>query len=236
MRNAQQSTTVTAWKHLQTNVKDARAGFAEKDQRHRAHRKRWQFVESCLSAFPILTSIRELEGQLAEIKAPELPIDFSKRVRDLQSHFSSSSQAFKLEHSQIETAKKTLKEIPDFSPILAATSDFEILQRKAEQHLENLEALPRLQNSLSEVKLDELPAVSLMAETAESLVELTRQSSELTRKLENLEVELKAQRAELTEVRDLGELEEQCRRADEFADRSPRWRENWQCYILSVKS
>ena len=216
------STSVSAWKHLQTDVKDARASFAEKDKQHRAHRTRWQFVENCLAALPILTAIRELEAQLADIEAPELPSDFSKRVRDLQSQFAVSSQAFQLGTSQIETAEKLLTAIPDFSPVLAATADFETHQRKAELHLENLEELPKLQASLSGIDLDDLPAVrsadqTLMADAAESLIELTRQSSGLTRKLENLEIELTAQRAELTEASDLGELEEQCRRADEFA-------------------
>lgn len=218
----EESTTVTAWRFLQTEVKNAQAIFAEKDQLHRAHRTRWQFVENCLGALPILAAIRELESQLAGIEAPELPSDFPKRVRDLQSEFAGSSQAYQLQNSQIETAENALGEISDFAPVLAATADFETLQRKAEQHLENLEALPGLKASLSGIDLDDLPAVrstdqTLMASAADSLIELTRQSSEVTRGLENLEIELSAQRAQLTEASDISELEEQCRRADDFA-------------------
>ena len=217
-----QSTTVTAWKNLQTDITDARTSFTENDNKHRAHRVRWQFVENCLAALPLLTAIRELEGQLAEIEAPELPKDFPRRVRDLQAQFTASSQAFLLGRSQLETAEKALAEIADYAPILTATGEFENLQRKAEQHLDNLEELPKLEASLAGVGLDELPTVrsadqALIAESAESLIELTRQDSDLTRKLDNLEIELSAQRAALTEASDLGELEEQCRLVDDFA-------------------
>jgi uncharacterized protein YhaN len=217
-----ESTTVTAWRFLQTEVKNAHATFTEKDQLHRAHRARWQFVENCLGALPILAVIRELESRLAGIEAPELPSDFPKRVRDLQSQFAGSSQAYQLQNSQIENAENALGEIANFAPVLAATADFETLQRKAEQHLENLEELPGLKASLSGLDLDDLPAVrsadqALMAAAADSLIELTRQSSEVTRTLENLEIELTAQREQLTEASDISELEEQCRRADDFA-------------------
>lgn len=220
----EESTTVTAWRFGQTDVKNAQETFAEKDQRHREHRTRWQFVQNCLRALPILTAIRNLESQLDGIEAPELPSDFPKRVRSLQADFSRSTQTFQLQSSQIKKAEAALGGIDDFALFLAATAEFETLQRKAEQHLDNLEDLPDLKARLDQVDLTELekiPPVSkadqtILREATESLVEFDRQSIEGFRSLENLEIELKTQRAELTETSDLTELEEQCRRADDF--------------------
>lgn len=218
----EQSTSVTAWKNLQSDIKEARAALAEANERHRARHTRSLYIENCLAALPLLSTIHELEKQLAAIQAPSLPSDFPKRVRAHQSQAAANSQAFQLATSQIKNAEKSLAQLPDFSPLLAATTEFETLKRKADQQLENLEALPHLQASLADIDLAQLHPVrsadlTLMTEAADSLHELTQQKASLTRKLENLKIELKAQHAALTEAHDLGELEEQCRLADEFA-------------------
>lgn len=217
-----ESTTATAWKTLKSEVKSAEESFAAINLRHREQRARWQFVDACLRALPVLDSIRRLESELVEIEAPELPSDFPQRVRELQSKISRSQQTHQLQEVQIEKATSALKAIPDPTPILAATADFEILHRRAEQYLENLEELPSLEARLTETDIEKLPAVSpadqaLLKESAATLTDLTSQSAGVTRDLENIDVEIAAQKADLTEASDLSELEDQVDQVDHLA-------------------
>lgn len=214
--------TANAWRFLEAEVESGKRNFSEKDQRYRDHRRRWQFVEACLNALPVLKTVRELERELQEIEAPELPLDFPKRVRDAESELARSQHAHALLQSQIQRTTAALEKGGDFEKIIESAADFEELRRKAESYLENLEALPALESFLTERDLEKLPAVgaALQArfrEVAESLFELTRKSQDVAGELSRLEIELKNQQAELTDSLDLSGLEEQCQRADAFA-------------------
>ena len=228
-----ESTTATAWKFLKTEIAASKEAFEAKDGLLREHRTRWAFVDNALRAAPVLSAIHELKMLLGELTGPELPSDFAMRVRELEKELSCSSQALRLHESQIEVIQKTLEKIPEFASVLECAADLEILHRRAEKYLEDLDSLPALHARVASLQ-DQLdgeedpekyPAVrasdlAAVKETAANLVEVTSRSGEVARELENLDIELKAQREQLAKLKtatDLDELEERCRRLDSFA-------------------
>ncbi|YCM43389.1 AAA family ATPase [Verrucomicrobiaceae bacterium 227] len=228
-----ESTTATAWKFLKSEIATSKEAFDEKDRLLREHRLRWSFVDNALRAFPVLAAITELRERLAELTGPELPSDFAMRVRGLEKAFSESSQAFRLQESQIETTQRNLEMIPEYASVMACAPDLEILHRRAEKYLEDLEALPALEARVTSLQdhLDgeddpeKYPPVragdlALAKEATANLEEVNSRSAEVARELENLEIELKSQREQLANLRtatDLDELEDRCRRLDTFA-------------------
>jgi len=217
-----ESTSASAWEGLKREIKRAEASFAEVNLRHRELRERGQFVEACLGALPVLNAIRQVESELAEIELPELPSDFSQRVRESQARVSRSQQSYQLQRSQIEKGRADLELIADPGAILSASGDFEMLHRRAEQYRENVERIPALEARLGETDLEKLPAVdpaeqALLKERGATLSELRSRSAEVARDLENLEIEIAGQTGGLGAASDLGELEEQVHRADKFA-------------------
>lgn len=215
-------TTTTAWRALQTEVKNAQASFEARDQLCREHRARCQVVENCLRALPVLARLRSLQDELGAIEAPNLPSDFPGRVRRIQSQIVLSQQAYELHQDRLARVQKDLGDISDFEEVIAASAELEWLHRKAEQYAEHLEVLPGLKSRLVETDLDKLPAVGAaeqaqLRESAVTLSELTKQAAEVDRDLDHLEIELKARKAELTAPSDLSELEDRCQRADAFA-------------------
>ena len=228
-----ESTTATAWKFLKTEIAASKEAFEEKDGLLREHRTRWAFVDNALRATPVLRAIHELKAQLDELTGPELPSDFTTRVRELEKELSGSSQALRLRESQIEVIQKNLEEIPEFSSVLGCSADLEILHRRAEKYLEDLDSLPGLQVGVASLRdhLDgeddpeKYPAVRAsdltgVKEAAANLTEVTSRSGEVARELENLDIELKAQHEQLAKLKtatDLDDLEERCRRLDSFA-------------------
>lgn len=228
-----ESTTATAWKFLRTEIAASKEAFAGKDQLLREHRTRWAFVDNALRGVPVLRAIRELKEQLGQLTGPELPSDFPTRVRELEKELSGSSLALRLLESQVETTRNNLETIPAFAPVLACAADLVVLHRRAEKYLEDLEALPALQARVvtlhdqldGEDDPEKFPAVKVsdlarVKEVAANLTEVSSRSGEVARELENLEIELKAQREQLTKLgtaTDLDDLEEACRRLDSFA-------------------
>jgi len=228
-----ESTSATAWKFLKTEIAAAKEAFDGKDQFLREHRVRWAFVDNALSAIPVLGAINELKEQLDKLTGPELPSDFAMRVRELEKNLSVSSQALRLQESQIETTRRHLEEIPDFAPVLRCAPDLEILHRRAEKYHEDLDGLPALQSGVASLRdqLDgeddpeKFPAVratdrALVKEAVANLHEISSRSDELERALENLDIELKAQREQLAKYEgatDLEDLEDRCCRLDAFA-------------------
>lgn len=211
-----------AWRTLKSEISRSEEALAEVENRLREHQRRGHFVESCLRALPILRAIRDLESDLGEIDLPDLPSDFPEQVREGQKALARSEEAYQLHKNRLESAERQLKEIPEVSPILAATGDFQMVARRAEQHLANLEILPRLKSELTETNLDQLPVVpadvlARVRDLASRLQELTSRDEETRRALSQLEIEIASQRRGLTGARDLSRLEDECRRVEEFA-------------------
>ena len=217
-----ETTTATVWKKLNADVAQAQAALDEQSQRYREHRQREQFVEACLRAIPVLSAIRRLEGEVAAIEVPDFPGDFPKQAREIKARLEVSRREYQLKKTQIETRKEALQKVGDYEKVLAASADFEMLHRRAAQHLENLELLPGLKVKLTERDLEKLPLVKAADQArlkglAEILTKLDEQSSQLKRDLSGLRVELESQRDGLSDPRDLSLLEEQVRRLDLFS-------------------
>ena len=217
-----ETTTATAWKKLTSEVAHARAIFDEQSRRYREHRQREQFVEACLRAIPVLSAIRRLEADVAAIKVPELPEDFPDQARRVRTRREVSQREYQLKKTQIETGREALQKVGDFQKVLAVSGDLEMLHRRAAQHLENLETLPRLEAQLTERDLDKLPLVDpaeqhQVKEAAGELLKLEEQSTRLKRDRANLRLEIESQRSGLSDSRDLTGLEEQAQRLDLFS-------------------
>lgn len=211
-----------AWRALTKEVKEAEEAAGEADRRLREHERRGRLVESYLRALPILQAIRELESELAKVTVPDLPSDFPEQVREAQKSLAARAESFRMQKNRIATAERQLAEIPEAKAVLSGHTDFEMLRRRAEQFLANLEALPQLEKDLSGKEADEGPEVDSadlerVEETLGTLLELTSRQEEIARELEQRQVEISAQRRGLTEARDFSRLEEDCRRVEEFA-------------------
>ena len=217
-----ETTTATAWNKLTADVARARAAFEEQSQRYREHRQREQFVEACLRAIPVLSAIRRLEEEVAEIEVPGFSGNFPKQARQARARLEVSWREYQLRKTQIETTKEALEKVGDFEKVLAFSGDFEMLHRRASQHLENLEVLPRLEAKLTERDLDKLPLVNAADQThvkelAGALAKLEEKSNQLKRDLGNLRIEIDSQREGLSAPQDFTMLEEQVRRLDLFS-------------------
>ncbi len=189
--------TSNAWNTLKSQIKKAEQVFAEKDQAHRDHRFRCQFVESCLQAFPVLASLQELERELAVLKAPQVASDFIPRVRALQKDISQNQHERELRKKHLQEAEKDRHKIPSFDEILKHSEDFEVLHRGNEQYLKQNADLARLEIAPHQSPISRSDELAL-TELADQLLTLRTQETKLQEELARVELEISTQKQELS--------------------------------------
>ena len=218
------------WKTLKTKLQQVEAEVRTHEEALKSHRQRWEFVNCCLQALPVLAKKNLLEAKIADIDLPLLRPDFSDRVRETQTALAQILHDEKSLNLQLETLSQEIAEITPFEEVLKHSAELETLHRKAEayhQDLEQIDALTlkeqTLKNSLGNEN-DLIPeldptASSTLKEIAADRDTLLRETEALQKERDDLDIEQKLNQeslSKLTQTEDLDQLTELCRLADDF--------------------
>ncbi|MCB1063234.1 MAG: hypothetical protein KDN20_09970, partial [Verrucomicrobiae bacterium] len=137
---------------LQKAIAAAEGTFQAKEEQLTGKRGRASHLERLIQAIPLVTELKQIDGDLAEITLPELPSDFPERVRKAQGELAEAQTRHGVQGTALAGKRRQLDDIAPYQSIVDDAPDLDALHQGIARHWEDLDTLANNEEALRQLR------------------------------------------------------------------------------------